>query len=421
MLNTVGDIYVQRLEMALVGTVSGSNGTSNTAVTGTLVVANVTSPYPTLPSDVIVFIAGSALVNNDLVTSGSLRSMNSIGSEGGEVFLNKSATGTTINTGITVDSYQDKLRIFETGGTNRGGYFDITALGTGVSSNLFYTGSFATYTTSVGSPFTLAIPTDASRIEIEICGAGGGGGGGGKYPAVNGSYGGGGGSGGCYSYNVLNATTIRALSSNLTISIGAGGTAGTAQTADNNPGGNGGTGGQTTVAAGGTTILFALGGAGGAGGSNTSGKGGVISWKDAGAPGSDSSLTASPLKPLIGGYAGGGGAGAGLSTAAGEFNGASGGNGGDIRIDGLNRAGGGGVAGGARNGGNANVSATYTPTGGNGGGGGASRAGGGAAGDGGAGIHGGGGGGGGSNILSAGNNSGAGGKGGDGWCIVRFR
>lgn len=64
--------------MALVGTISGSNGTSNTAVTGTLVIANVSSGFPSIPSDSIFFVSGStvggttrSVVGGDLVTSGT--------------------------------------------------------------------------------------------------------------------------------------------------------------------------------------------------------------------------------------------------------------------------------------------------------------------------------------------------------------
>ena len=58
------------------------------------------------------------------------------GFEGGEIFLNKAATGTTLTNGVTIDVYQNRLRIFEAGGSNRGGYFDLTTLGNSVSTNL---------------------------------------------------------------------------------------------------------------------------------------------------------------------------------------------------------------------------------------------------------------------------------------------
>lgn len=71
----------------------------------------------------------------DIVASGTLKSLNSSGDEGGEIFLSKSVTNTSLNTGVTIDVYQNRVRIFETGGTNRGGYWDVTSLGAGVATN----------------------------------------------------------------------------------------------------------------------------------------------------------------------------------------------------------------------------------------------------------------------------------------------
>jgi hypothetical protein len=122
--------------MPLIGTISGSNRTSNTAITGTLVVANTSVSFPTIPSDSILYAQGRIVGTSDLVSSAAFRSLNSTGDEGGEIFLNKAVTNTTLTTGVTIDIYQNRLRIFETGGTNRGGYFDISSLGAGVVTNL---------------------------------------------------------------------------------------------------------------------------------------------------------------------------------------------------------------------------------------------------------------------------------------------
>ena len=57
--------------------------------------------------------------------------------EGGEILLGKAATNTSLSgDGITIDVYQNRLRIFEQGGNARGGYFDLTTLGNSVSTNL---------------------------------------------------------------------------------------------------------------------------------------------------------------------------------------------------------------------------------------------------------------------------------------------
>lgn len=68
----------QESEVALIGTISGSNGTSNTAVSGTLVVANETgATFPAIPADAVLFVSGAigggsrAVFGGDVFVSGS--------------------------------------------------------------------------------------------------------------------------------------------------------------------------------------------------------------------------------------------------------------------------------------------------------------------------------------------------------------
>ena len=59
------------------------------------------------------------------------------GDEGGEILLGKAATNTTLSgDGVTIDVWQNRLRIFEQGGDARGGYIDVSRLGNGVATNL---------------------------------------------------------------------------------------------------------------------------------------------------------------------------------------------------------------------------------------------------------------------------------------------
>lgn len=69
--------------------------------------------------------ANSALSNTNLNVSGTLRALNQGGDEGGEIFLDKPVTNTSLAAGITIDVFQNKLRIFETGGSVRGVFIDI--------------------------------------------------------------------------------------------------------------------------------------------------------------------------------------------------------------------------------------------------------------------------------------------------------
>jgi hypothetical protein len=76
------------------------------------------------------------------VTANKLISNNSGGDEGGEILLAKAVTNTTLDgVGITIDSYQNKIRFFEQGGGARGAYIDLTECVGGAGTNLLNPGS----------------------------------------------------------------------------------------------------------------------------------------------------------------------------------------------------------------------------------------------------------------------------------------
>ena len=56
--------------------------------------------------------------------------------EGGEIHLAKAPSSTTVTTDIVIDVNDSKVRIFESGGTNRGAYLDINAAPAGVGSSI---------------------------------------------------------------------------------------------------------------------------------------------------------------------------------------------------------------------------------------------------------------------------------------------
>lgn len=111
-------------------------------------------------------ISGSSFVysGGDIIAQQNLKSIFSSGDEGGEIFLSKPQTNTSITgSGVTIDSYQNKIRIFENGGTNRGGYYDITALGAGVSTNLI-PGGGGILTLTPQSPLPSGVPTGTFAV-----------------------------------------------------------------------------------------------------------------------------------------------------------------------------------------------------------------------------------------------------------------
>jgi hypothetical protein len=71
------------------------------------------------------------------------------GDEGGEILLRKPQTNTSISgAGVVIDIYQNKLRIWEDGGSNRGVFFNLLAANVGVGTNLLNTQAILSANTS---------------------------------------------------------------------------------------------------------------------------------------------------------------------------------------------------------------------------------------------------------------------------------
>jgi len=94
-----------------------------------------------------VSINSNTEITGSLIVTGDKLTVNAIGGdEGGEILLGKPTTNTTlVGQGVTIDVWQNRLRFFEQGGNARGGYFDISSLGNGASTNLLGTAATASY------------------------------------------------------------------------------------------------------------------------------------------------------------------------------------------------------------------------------------------------------------------------------------
>jgi hypothetical protein len=95
--------------------------------------------------------------SSDTNIGGKLSVIASSGDEGGEIFLAKAATNTTLSGGITIDSYQNKIRFFEQGGTARGAYIDITACAGSAGTNLLSLTSVGTLTAGTWTANTIGV------------------------------------------------------------------------------------------------------------------------------------------------------------------------------------------------------------------------------------------------------------------------
>ena len=202
--------------------------------------------------------ANTALSNTNLNVSGTIRMLNQGGDEGGEIFLDKPQTNTSLSAGITVDIYQNKLRIFETGGGIRGAFIDIantTANGVGSEITKYDANTTSTGVLSIPIGTTAQRPASAAngqirynttlgRIEAYLYSAGwtsvlsdqytveylivAGGGAGAGGQAGEGSAAGGGAGGLLQGSFTVNPQTI------YTVTVGAGGSSGPAGDAGNN-------------------------------------------------------------------------------------------------------------------------------------------------------------------------------------------
>jgi hypothetical protein len=106
-------------------------GDSNISDTGTKVSVN----------------SNTEITGSLIVAGGNKITVNATGGdEGGEILLGKAVTNTTLSgEGVTIDVWQNRLRIFEQGGNARGAYLDISTLANGVGTNLLGTVATASY------------------------------------------------------------------------------------------------------------------------------------------------------------------------------------------------------------------------------------------------------------------------------------
>ena len=96
------------------------------------------------------------------------------GNEGGEIRLALPDNTTLTGDGISIDIYQDKIRIFENGGSARGVYIDLTTTSTNAGTNLLAGGSSgssyitknANFTAEAGKTYWLDSGTTARTVTL---------------------------------------------------------------------------------------------------------------------------------------------------------------------------------------------------------------------------------------------------------------
>jgi len=101
-----------------------------------------------------------------------LKSTQSITNEGGQIDLSLPSVGSSLSGTVAIDIYQNRLRIFETTGSNRGVYIDLTAASGGVGSNLLAGGGGGTTTNALtftsGIAFTSSTFNGSTAVTIGL-------------------------------------------------------------------------------------------------------------------------------------------------------------------------------------------------------------------------------------------------------------
>lgn len=109
--------------------------------------------------DSVVTLNGTQTLTNKTIQNPLFPTVG--GDEGGEVTFGLAATNTTLTGSVTVDVWQNNLRIFETGGTNRGVFLNLASASAGVGSGLVTTNGAQTLTNK-----TLTSPVISGTVSI---------------------------------------------------------------------------------------------------------------------------------------------------------------------------------------------------------------------------------------------------------------
>jgi hypothetical protein len=108
----------------------------------------------------------NTFVGNQIV-SGTLTIATNGGDEGGEILLGKAVTNTTLTgSGVVVDIFRDRVRIFEESGTTRGAFLNVASQSSGVSSQIVTSPNLFSIQTITSASYAALTPVSGTLYVI---------------------------------------------------------------------------------------------------------------------------------------------------------------------------------------------------------------------------------------------------------------
>jgi hypothetical protein len=155
----------QKLDTSSFNTFSSSVNTTTASLnTFSASVNGKTGSFATTGSNVF---SGNQIVTGSFDVTSFLNIGTGNGDEGGEMMLVKPITNTNISgSGVIIDAYTDRIRIFEQGGATRGAFLDITKQSNAVSSQIVTSPNLFSIQTITSASYAALTPVSGTLYII---------------------------------------------------------------------------------------------------------------------------------------------------------------------------------------------------------------------------------------------------------------
>ena len=111
-------------------------------------------------------ISGSLSVTGSITSKGNATIGTGSGDEGGEINLALAQTNTTLTSSVNIDVYQNRLRFWEGGGTNRGAYLNVASQSSTVGSSIVTSPNLESIQTLTSASYAALTPVSGTLYII---------------------------------------------------------------------------------------------------------------------------------------------------------------------------------------------------------------------------------------------------------------